>query len=177
MSEERFHTDHGCCVSCDIVDDGCAKCRELDRCPGGLSYINKSLTAQLGEARAIIADLDSRLQTQVGLVNTFAVELGEAREALEELADLMDDVRTDDYKPDSFTTQPARIALSLTTSSALARYEAMEEVAKVAKGLQVMPDCAFEEARDVWGNTNANLYKQRFEAVREALVKLQEVVE
>lgn len=34
------------------------------------------------------------------------------REALEELADLMDDVRAGEYKPDSFTTQPAREALS-----------------------------------------------------------------
>lgn len=32
-------------------------------------------------------------------------------EALEELSDLMDDVRTGDYEPDSFTTQPARQVL------------------------------------------------------------------
>ena len=30
---------------------------------------------------------------------------------LSELADLVDDVRTGDYKPDSYTTQPARAAL------------------------------------------------------------------
>jgi hypothetical protein len=32
--------------------------------------------------------------------------------ALRELADLMDDVVSGDYKPDSFTTQPARAALA-----------------------------------------------------------------
>lgn len=31
--------------------------------------------------------------------------------ALKELADLMDDIRTGEYRPDSFTTQPARMAL------------------------------------------------------------------
>jgi hypothetical protein len=34
------------------------------------------------------------------------------REALAELADLMDDVVAGNYFPDSFTTQPARAALS-----------------------------------------------------------------
>lgn len=33
-------------------------------------------------------------------------------EALGELADLMDDVRSGDYIPDSFTTQPARAAIA-----------------------------------------------------------------
>jgi hypothetical protein len=33
------------------------------------------------------------------------------REALSELADLMDDVVGGNYKPDSFTTQPARLLL------------------------------------------------------------------
>ena len=32
--------------------------------------------------------------------------------ALEELADLMDDVVNGEYSPDSFTTQPARIAIA-----------------------------------------------------------------
>jgi len=32
-------------------------------------------------------------------------------ECAEELADLMDDVRGGDYKPDSFTTQPIRNAI------------------------------------------------------------------
>jgi hypothetical protein len=36
----------------------------------------------------------------------------EVVEALSELADLMDAVRSGDYKPDSFTTQPARLALA-----------------------------------------------------------------
>ena len=34
-------------------------------------------------------------------------------EALKELADLMDDIRSGNYTPDSFTTQPARAALAL----------------------------------------------------------------
>ena len=38
-------------------------------------------------------------------------KLERAVDVLSELADLMDDVRTGDYKPDSFTTQPAREAL------------------------------------------------------------------
>lgn len=33
-------------------------------------------------------------------------------EALEELVDLMDDIRQGEYTPDSFTTQPARVALA-----------------------------------------------------------------
>ena len=33
-------------------------------------------------------------------------------EALEELIDLMEDIRQGEYTPDSFTTQPARIALA-----------------------------------------------------------------
>lgn len=33
-------------------------------------------------------------------------------EALEELIDLMEDIRQGEYVPDSFTTQPARIALA-----------------------------------------------------------------
>lgn len=37
--------------------------------------------------------------------------LSEMVGVLEELADLMDDVRTGDYSPDNFTTQPARAAL------------------------------------------------------------------
>lgn len=32
-------------------------------------------------------------------------------EALEELVDLMEDIRQGEYTPDSFTTQPARISL------------------------------------------------------------------
>jgi hypothetical protein len=44
------------------------------------------------------------------------VRLADRIEALEaalgELADLMDDVREGTYKPDSFTTQPARAALA-----------------------------------------------------------------
>lgn len=35
-----------------------------------------------------------------------------ALEALEELADLMDDTRAGRYEPDSFTTQPARTAIT-----------------------------------------------------------------
>jgi hypothetical protein len=36
----------------------------------------------------------------------------ELLEALEELVDLMEAVRTGEYKPDSFTTQPARAAIA-----------------------------------------------------------------
>lgn len=36
----------------------------------------------------------------------------ELLEALKELSDLMDDVRSGNYEPDSFTTQPARTAIS-----------------------------------------------------------------
>lgn len=32
-------------------------------------------------------------------------------EALEELVMLVDDIRTGDYKPDSFTTQPGKVAI------------------------------------------------------------------
>ena len=41
-----------------------------------------------------------------------AVEIERLRKALEELADLMDDVRSGNYKPDSFTTQTARELLA-----------------------------------------------------------------
>ena len=36
-------------------------------------------------------------------------------EALEELADLVDCIRSGDYTPDSFTTQPARAAIAKAT--------------------------------------------------------------
>jgi len=39
-------------------------------------------------------------------------EVVRLREALDELADLMDDVVAGNYTPDSFTTQPARRALA-----------------------------------------------------------------
>lgn len=40
----------------------------------------------------------------------------ELLEALEELADLMDLVRSGEYKPDSFSTQPARAAIKKAVS-------------------------------------------------------------
>ena len=39
----------------------------------------------------------------------------ELLEALEELADLVDLIRSGDYTPDSFTTQPARAAIAKAT--------------------------------------------------------------
>jgi hypothetical protein len=45
------------------------------------------------------------------LIGALADEVERLREALAELADLMDDVCDGKYQPDSFTTQPARAAL------------------------------------------------------------------
>lgn len=48
-----------------------------------------------------------------GLANARLIAAApELLEALSELADLMEDVRTGEYKPDSFTTQPARAAIA-----------------------------------------------------------------
>ena len=67
--------------------------RDADE-PGGRG-ISGYTSARLSDARAAIdAPADG------------------VREALKELADLMDDVVAGAYKPDSFTTQPARIALA-----------------------------------------------------------------
>jgi len=45
------------------------------------------------------------------VIRRAASENDSLRDALSELADLMDDVVEGTYKPDSFTTQPARITL------------------------------------------------------------------
>lgn len=39
-------------------------------------------------------------------------DVEELVECLDELTDLMEDVKNGEYKPDSFTTQPARIAMA-----------------------------------------------------------------
>jgi len=57
-------------------------------------------------------------------IERLQAEVARLREALEELADLMDDVVAGTYKPDSFTTQPARAALSDTTDDWLERHDA-----------------------------------------------------
>ncbi len=55
------------------------------------------------------------------LIENLAVERDKLKEALEELADLMDAVVSKDYTPDSFTTQPARAALGETKKPKLPR--------------------------------------------------------
>lgn len=47
-----------------------------------------------------------------GQRDTLRQQLAETLSTLEELADLMDDVRANEYEPDRFTTQPARALLS-----------------------------------------------------------------
>jgi hypothetical protein len=174
------------CANCDDVRD--AKGFTSDKCMKCTTgAVHRALKATANEAQAEVAGrlhelgfLRDLFKEVVEQRNTLTVQLGEARKALgivlHRLEQNMEFGRVS-LTEDSNAVMIGQQALSLTDSSALARYKALEEVAKAAKGLQVMPDCAFEEARDVWGNTNANLYKQRFEAVREALVKLQEVVE
>jgi len=53
-----------------------------------------------------------------------------ALEALEELADLVDDTREGRYEPDSFTTQPARTAMTA-LRTAIEAAEKQEPVARV----------------------------------------------
>jgi len=48
----------------------------------------------------------------ISSIDAAQAEIAKLRAALSELADLMDDVRTGEYAPDSFTTQPARAALA-----------------------------------------------------------------
>jgi hypothetical protein len=60
------------------------------------------------EARQVIPGLEQ----QEPLYAAPTGDSGALREALAELADLMDDVVAGNYFPDSFTTQPARAALS-----------------------------------------------------------------
>lgn len=68
-----------------------------------------------------IAELEQELhyakqaaRVEADMYDQARAAMKQLREALSELADLMDDVRTGDYRPDSFTTQPARIALEQT---------------------------------------------------------------
>lgn len=75
------------------------------------------------EAAPWVCDEVEKLEARVkeleainlGLVKTLLEEGSEKSRlvgALEELVDLMGDTRQGDYIPDSFTTQPARIALA-----------------------------------------------------------------
>jgi hypothetical protein len=62
----------------------------------------EALEAVIGEKDEVIEDLQANNER--------------LRSALSELVDLMEDVRTGDYKPDSFTCQPARVALGRVVS-------------------------------------------------------------
>lgn len=71
---------------------------------------------------ARIAELE-RLNTELAA----AIEVKDA--ALSELVDLMEDFYAGKYRPDSFTSQPARNALSLSPPDLLAKRDQMRDAA------------------------------------------------
>lgn len=66
-----------------------------------------------GEAEYVINTLEDCGNT----IAAQAAVIERLREALDELVDLVQDIRAEEYKPDSFTCQPALAALAIPTDS------------------------------------------------------------
>jgi hypothetical protein len=65
--------------------------------------------------RDVVRQQEQALRKKSELIHELTGKLVQCREALKELALLMEDVRAGNYAPDSFTTQPAKIVLALLT--------------------------------------------------------------
>ena len=78
---------------------------------GGYKWPNSAEGDLLKIAMAEIEKLESKVQNQRTMMRHNEEYIEELESCLREAITLMEDVRTGEYKPDSFTTQPWRKAL------------------------------------------------------------------
>ena len=85
---------------------------------------------------------DAVNESEMGWLGLDALaEIERLRDALSELADLMDDVVAGTYMADSFTTQPARAALTPSTSTATEKTEDHHDRATEPAAVKLCPRC------------------------------------
>jgi len=92
----------------------------VDRCNRAVKLQAIRIRAQCEkEIGEIKEELEATYEAYEVVVDFMEQEIGEILDILSELVDLMEDVRTGDYVPDSFTTQPSK--------SILHKYQALKK--------------------------------------------------